>query len=80
MRLKYWWWIVRYRGKKNIPREIVFGALSKSMVRMNENLMAAFREMPEDMSAEDKKLLFESLQKGKAIEGEIQRLKDNDSV
>jgi ribosomal protein S1 len=79
VRLRYWWWIVKYRGKRNIPKEVVFDALTKSLERMNENLMAAYREMPEDMSDEDKKLLFESLQKGKALEGEIDRLKDDSS-
>ena len=78
VRLRYWWWIVKYRGKKNIPREVVFGAMSKSLERMNENLMAAYREMPDDMSAEDKKILFESIQKAKDLEGEINDLKDNE--
>ena len=78
VRLKYWWWIVKYRGKKNIPREVVFGAMAKSLERMNENLMGAYREIPDDMSAEEKRELFEALQRAKDMEGEINRLKDDD--
>ena len=79
VRLKYWWWILKYRGKKNIPKEVVFGAMAKSLARMNDNLMAAFRETPEDMSEEEIKTLFDAIQKGKDLEGDISRLKDNDS-
>ncbi|MBI3335847.1 MAG: hypothetical protein HY001_05145 [Candidatus Portnoybacteria bacterium] len=38
VKLRYWWWILKYGGKKKIPPEIIFGALAKSLERMNENL------------------------------------------
>ena len=79
VRLKYWWWIVKYRGKKNIPREVVFGAMAKSLERMNENLMSAYRETPDDMTAEEKMELFKALQRAKDLEGDINRLKGDDS-
>lgn len=78
VRLQYGWWIIKYRGKKNIPKEVVFGALSKSLERMNDSLMAAYREMPDDMPDEDKKNLFEAVQRSKALESDINELKDND--
>lgn len=78
VRLKYWWWIIKYRGKKNIPRDVVFGAMAKSLERLNENLMAAYRAVPDDLSDEEKRELFETLQKAKGLEGEIQRLKDSE--
>lgn len=78
VRFQYGWWIVKYRGKKNIPKEVVFSALSKSLKRMNDSLMAAYREMPDEMSDEDKKNLFEAVQRSKAFESDIDELKEKD--
>jgi len=61
VRFTYWWWIVRYGGKKNIPPELIFGKISGSMERMRENLMQAFRHMPDDISEEEKKELLKAI-------------------
>ncbi len=48
------WWTVRYGGKKNIPPEVIFDQLGKSMKRFTENMEQAFRHMPEDLSDSEK--------------------------
>jgi hypothetical protein len=42
VRTRYCWWIIKYGGKKKIPREVVFGAMTKSLKRMNDNLEKAY--------------------------------------
>ncbi|MEK7208550.1 MAG: hypothetical protein AAB699_03340 [Patescibacteria group bacterium] len=63
---RYYWWVIRYCGKRNIPPELIFGQIAKSMERMKENLMQALRHLPPDMGAEEKKTLLDAI--GKADE------------
>ena len=49
VRCKYYWWIVRYRGKRNIPKEVVFRSLTKSLERMNNALDSAYQLGAHDM-------------------------------
>lgn len=51
VRVRFYWWIVRYRGKKNIPREVVFGSMAKSLERMNDNLEKALQAGADDPDA-----------------------------
>ena len=71
VRLRYAWWVVKYRGKKNIPRDVVMGAMAESMKRMNDNLMAALGTMPKDTSEEDRRTLIELLQKAAQLEDDV---------
>ncbi|MDZ7611727.1 MAG: hypothetical protein U5L10_03105 [Candidatus Moranbacteria bacterium] len=57
----YWWWIVKYRGKKNIPPEVVFQQMSKSLARSEESLEEALKAMPEDSDKEEVKNVREAL-------------------
>jgi hypothetical protein len=75
VRLTYWWWIVKYGGKKNIPRELIFGRISGSMERMRENLMRALRCMPGDTSEEDKKELLDLIRASDEMEKELEKSK-----
>ena len=68
VRLTYWWWIVKYGGKKNIPRELIFGRMIKSMSRMSENLEKALRAMPPDTSSQEMKQLINLIRTAKELE------------
>ncbi len=74
-RLVYWWWIIKYRGKKNIPREVVFGALAETVKRMNEDMMQALGAMPDDVSEDDRREFVEAMQKTAEFEREVKELK-----
>lgn len=50
----YFWWVLKYGGKKNIPSELIFGQLEKLMKRFAENMEQAFRHMPTDLDDSEK--------------------------
>lgn len=80
VRLRYWWWIVRFRGKKNIPRDLVFGEMKKSMERMRENLQKALQALPSSgASREEIMALSEALRKANALDDSIAEMKDGKS-
>lgn len=66
VKTRYWWWVLKYGGKKNIPPELIFGQMEKSMERMKENLMQALRHFPEELGGEEKQMLLDAI--GKAEE------------
>lgn len=53
VKIIYWWWIIRYGGKKNIPLELIFGQITKSIEDFKENLEKAFSFSKDDMSKEE---------------------------
>lgn len=74
VRLRYWWWIVKYRGKRNIPREVVFGQLAKSMSSMTENLERAMRSLPADADPEEVRQLVNLIEKAGDFEKEMEEI------
>ena len=49
------WWTIKYRGKKNIPPELIFEQMTESMAGLKDNLMQAFRLLDEDTTEEERK-------------------------
>ena len=74
VRLTYWWWIIKYRGKKNIPRAVVFGQMTKSMAQMSENLEHALRAMPPDNTPKETRELIDLIRTAKELEQEAGNL------
>lgn len=74
-RVIYWWWIIRYGGKKNIPPEVVIETINKTMDNLMFDINSAVRAMPQDASEEEKKLAFEAFAKIQNLESEIKKLK-----
>ncbi|HCB35452.1 MAG: hypothetical protein A2W52_01775 [Candidatus Taylorbacteria bacterium RIFCSPHIGHO2_02_49_25] len=77
VRLTFWWWVVKYGGKKNIPQELIFGKISGSMERMKESLIQAMRHMPKNLSEAEKKEFFDLLRTAEALENEVEKTKKN---
>ncbi len=75
VRLTYWWWVIKYRGKKNIPREVFFGALTKSVSQMQENMMQALRAIPPNLEEDEKKQFLEAIYNVHELKDEISDLK-----
>ena len=65
---RYYWWVIRYGGKRNIPPELMFGQIEKSVARMKENLMQALRHLPPDMGEEEKNMLLDAIGKADALD------------
>ena len=76
MRLTYWWWVLKYGGKKNIPRELIGGEIDGSIMSMRENMMQALRHLSEDMSDADKKELLDAIRKADALQKEFNDAKN----
>lgn len=75
VRLTYWWWIVKYGGKKNIPRELIFLKMTESVSRLADNLEAARRAMPPDANQEETKTLIDIIRKVGAFRKEVEGVK-----
>mgnify|MGYP001574343520 CR=1 FL=1 len=73
VRLTYWWWIVKYGGKKKIPPEVVFGALGKTVGSIGDNIMDAIRVSPE-MDEEEQKLVRALVMKMSDLKREVENL------
>jgi hypothetical protein len=68
VRLIYWWWIIKYGGKKNITPELIFEKISGNIERMRENLTQAFCHMPDDANENEKKELLDIIRKAADLE------------
>ncbi|OGY99978.1 MAG: hypothetical protein A2945_00525 [Candidatus Liptonbacteria bacterium RIFCSPLOWO2_01_FULL_52_25] len=75
VRLTYWWWVVKYDGKKNIPPDVVFGRMAASMKRTSDNLVQALRTFPPDMDEKEKAKFMNLLLEAGALENEVQKIK-----
>lgn len=70
----YFWWVIRYGGKKNIPPELIFGQLQKSMKRFSESMEQAFRHMPGNLSDSEKGEMIDMMGIAKQLEEKIKEL------
>lgn len=66
---------MKYGGKKNIPRDLVFGKMTESMERMQENLMEALRRMPADMGEDEKKELLDLIRTSAELKNEADKIR-----
>ncbi len=78
VRLKFWWWTIRYGGKKNIPKRVIFQALADSMKRTVDNFKKAQMAMPDDVPEEERLQMREARMKLADLDAQIKDL-DEDS-
>lgn len=76
-RIIYWWWIIKYRGKKNIPPELIFGKLEKNMKSLSDNILKAVQASPDDMPEEERQIVHDLLVKLKELEEGIADTKND---
>ena len=76
----YYWWVIKYGGKKNIPPELIFSQMAHSMARMNENLQMAMHALPDDASQEEKEQLMELLSQANLLEDEVEKVKTEKDI
>ena len=74
VKTRYWWWIVKYWGKKDIPPRLIFGQLQKSMMRMKDSLQEALRHLPKDIGDEGKQMLLDAIGKAEELDRKQQEL------
>jgi len=75
--LIYWWWIIKYRGKKNIPPEVFFRRMIKNIEGMKENLEKAFLLGKDDMSKEEFLEFYNTMGKVEGFKEKVTELKQN---
>lgn len=76
-RLYFWWWVIKYGGKKNIPREVIFAQMAKSMERLNQNLHCARAAMMDDASKEEMGEIYDVIRKVENMEEEMNKIQRN---
>ncbi len=64
-RVKMIWWIIRYRGKKNIPPECIEKHMEDSMREIRKKLEQVINELPDDVAVEEKQQLRELARRAK---------------
>jgi hypothetical protein len=70
VRLLFFWWIIRYGGARNIPREMLRKKTEDNILRMKESLMNAIRAIPDNATEEERQMLFDAVREC----GEVERL------
>ena len=76
----YFWWVLKYGGKRNIPPNLIFGQIEKSMARFTENMQQAFRHIPADMSDAEKGEIVSLMGLAKKLEEEMKRLEAENKI
>ena len=74
VKIIYWFWIVKYGGKKKIPPEVVFGRMNKSMDSLFHNIQEAIKVSPENMDEEERMMARELLMKTANLRKEMKDL------
>ncbi len=75
VKLIYWWWIIKYRGKKNIPPEVIFKKLEETAASLTNDIRDAVRVSSDEMNEEERLKMREALMKISEFEGEIKNLR-----
>jgi hypothetical protein len=52
-RAKVFWWAIKYGSKQNIPPELIFNEIDRTIASLKDNMMQAFRL--DDLSSEERK-------------------------
>lgn len=74
VKMIYWWWVVKYGGKKNIPPDLVYNQMEKSFKKLNENLFAALRLTPDKIDKGEQKQINELLSKMNELGNELGKI------
>lgn len=69
----YWWWVIKYGGKRNIPPEVIFGALEKTMEELAFDVEQAFRSVQGDASLEEREFAAATFSKIRELHEELDR-------
>ena len=77
--LRYHWWVIRYGGKKKIPKKEIFDTLFKSMQSTADNMRQAQRVMPDDLPEEERMRLREAMIRVDDLKSSIDSLKDEEA-
>ncbi|MDP3696874.1 MAG: hypothetical protein Q8R55_02470 [Candidatus Taylorbacteria bacterium] len=59
----YWWWIIKYGGKKNIPPDMIFGKIGANLQGIKNNLMDAIRVSPGKMDKKEMDYFMQIMEK-----------------
>lgn len=70
----YWFWIIKYGGKKKIPPEVVFGKLNETMESLLGNIQDAIRVSPADIGKEERLLARELMTKVASLKSKVKEL------
>ena len=73
-RIMYWFWIIKYGGKKKIPPEVIFGKLNETMESMLKNIQEAIKVSPTDMSEEERLMVRELMMKTASLKKGVKDL------
>ncbi len=75
VRLRFYWWIIKYGGKKNIPVEVVFGAMASSIGRLVDDLENAERVSSGNEPEAERRRLGQALEQARELERRFNRMR-----
>lgn len=73
---RYYWWVVKYGGKKNIPPEVLWKQMAESMKRTADSLEQALRVVPDNISEEEKRELLSVMSTVADLEREVKDIEN----
>ncbi len=75
-KLYFWWWVVKYKGKKNIPRDVIFAQMVKSLERMSQNLQCARASAMNDADTnkDEMREIYDAIKKAENLQQEIENI------
>ena len=74
VKMTYWWWIVKYGGKRKIPHDLIFKKIEETMQGFKDDLMQAVRYSPEGMYQEEREQFLKILEKTGELSREIKNI------
>ena len=78
-RLYLWWWTIKYGGKKNIPKEVFFAQMAKSMERLNQNLQCARASAMDDSDIKKSEMdeIYDVIRKVEKLQDGVEEMQKN---
>ncbi|KKQ62620.1 MAG: hypothetical protein UT03_C0027G0014 [Candidatus Moranbacteria bacterium GW2011_GWD2_38_7] len=80
-KLYFLWWVIKYRGKKNIPKEVIFAQMAKSLERMSQNLQCARASAMNDADTnkDEMREIYDAIKKAENLQQEIENIQKNNN-
>lgn len=72
-RAKVFWWSLKYGGRKNIPSQLIFDEMDKTIADMKDVMMQAFRI--DDLSQKERKQALKILSKIDELDSGLKDIK-----
>lgn len=72
--LIYFWWIIRYGGKKRIPKRVLMDSMKRTLEGLEQNLRMARDTMPVDMPEDERLALRHAIMTTDSMKSDVEEI------